>query len=252
MTNCKSTAESLSEWFATEQGDYVLEREQIYFDRTVNDIFGYNALQLGLPEHDLLRNSRIPLRFTGSDHAGADVQMFPDELPIDTGSLDLLIMPHVLEFSEQPHAILREVERVLIPDGSLIISGFNPHSLWGIQRTFKRKRGYPWCGDFIALSRLKDWLSLLGFDVAGVRFSAFAPPFQLWLERLSESELDRWWGVSGGVYFLHAIKRVPGMRLLKPSWNEGLVKKLLPVAPKMNNTQGKISAKTSISGWENE
>ena len=243
MIDCKSTAKRLSGWFATEQGSYVLEREQIYFDHTVNDIFGYNALQLGLPEHDLLRNSRIPLRFTGSTHVRTDVQMCPDELPLATGSLDLVIMPHVLEFSEQPHAILREVERVLIPEGNLIISGFNPRSLWGVQRSLKRKRGYPWCGDFIALSRLKDWLSLLGFDVAAVRFSAYAPPFGQWLERLSESEVERWWAGSGGVYFLHAIKRVPGMRLLKPSWNEGFVKKLLPVTPKMNKTQGKISAR---------
>ena len=214
MMDCKSTAKSLSEWFSTGQGNYLLELEQIYFDRTVNDIFGYNALQLGLPECDLLRNSRIPLRFTGSDHAVADVQMCPDELPVATGSLDLLLMPHVLEFSEQAHEILREAERVLMPDGSLIISGFNPYSLWGIQRSFKRNRGYPWCGHFIALSRLKDWLALLGFDVDTVRFSAFAPPFWQRLESMSESKVERWWAVSGGVYFLHAIKRVPGMRLL--------------------------------------
>jgi len=242
MTDCKSIAKSLSEWLSTAQGNYVLEREKIYFDRTVNDIFGYNALQLGLPELDLLRNSRIPLRFTGSGQASADVQMCTDELPIATGSLDLVIMPHVLEFSDHPHAILREVERVLMPEGSVIISGFNPHSLWGIQRAFKRGRGYPWCGHFIALSRIKDWLSLLGFDVAAVRFSAYTPPFGQWLERLSESESEHWWAVSGGVYFLHAIKRVPGMRLLKPRWNDGLVKNLLPIAPKLNNTQGKICA----------
>lgn len=241
MTDCKSTAKSLSEWFATEQGGYVLEREQAYFDRTVNDIFGYNALQLNLPEHDFLRNSRIPLRFTGADRSGAAVRMCPDELPVACGSLDLVLLPHILEFSEQPHAILREVERVLMPEGSLIISGFNPHSLWGGHRMLAKGSGFPWCGHFIALSRIRDWLALLGFEVAGVRFSAYAPPFQQkkWLGRIDfmEAAGDRWWAVSGGIYFLHAIKRVPGMRLLKPSWNEGLVKKLLPVAPKLNNTQ---------------
>jgi hypothetical protein len=50
-----------------------------------------------------------------------------------------------------------------------------------------------------------------------------------------ESAGDRWWAVSGGVYFLHAIKRVPGMRLIKPKWNNGLVSKLLPATPKLNN-----------------
>jgi SAM-dependent methyltransferase len=243
MTNCNSTANSLSAWFDSEQGRYVLERELSYFDHTVNDIFGYNALQLGMPEFHLLRNSRIPLRFTGAEQAGAGVCMRTDELPIACGSLDLVLLPHVLEFTRQPHAILREVERVLMPEGSLIISGFNPHSLWGMHRVLTRKR-YPWCGHFIALSRLKDWLALLGFEVASVRFAAYAPAFQQkkWLDRYGFMELagNRWWKLSGGVYFVHAIKRVPGMRLIKPRWNEGLVKKLLPVAPKLNNTQRNI------------
>ena len=239
MTDCKSTARSLSEWFASEQGGYLLTREQAYFDRTVNDIFGFNALQLGLPEHDFLRNSRIPLRFTGADQQGAAVRLCGAELPFACGSLDLVLLPHVLEFAEHPHAILREVERVLMPEGSLIISGFNPHSLWGMHRTLGRRQGYPWCANFIALSRLKDWLALLGFEVVGGRFAAYAPPFhqRKWLERsdFMEAAGDRWWAVSGGVYFLHAVKRVPGMRLIKPSWNAGLVTKLLPVAPKLNN-----------------
>src|SRR3989338_2690214 len=186
MPKCKLTAQSLSEWFATEQGGYVLAREQAIFDRTVSDIFGYNALQLGLPEHDFLCSSRV-----------------------------------------------------LMPEGSLIISGFNPRSLWGMRRALGCKQGYPWNGHFIALPRLKDWLALLGFDVAGGGFAAYAPPFRQtkWLERhaFMEAAGDRWWAVRGGVYFLHAIKRVHGMRLIKPQWNERLVSKLLPVAPKLNN-----------------
>ena len=37
-----------------------------------------------------------------------------------------------------PHRILREAERVLMPEGSIIISGFNPLSLWGASRLFGR------------------------------------------------------------------------------------------------------------------
>jgi len=239
MPNCKLTAQSLSEWFATPQGGYVLTREQAYYDRTVSDIFGYNALQLGLPEHDFLRGSRIPLRFSAGNQAGNSVRLCCTELPIASASLDLVLMPHVLEFSENPHQILREVERVLMPEGSLVISGFNPRSLWGLRRALGNKKCYPWNGHFITLPRLKDWLALLGFEVAGGRFAAYAPPFYKtkWLERYSfmEAAGDRWWAVSGGVYFLHAIKRVPGMRLIKPQWNNGLVKRLLPVSPKLNN-----------------
>ncbi|MDD5299946.1 MAG: methyltransferase domain-containing protein [Gallionella sp.] len=239
MPNCKSTVQSLSEWLATAQGSYVQTREQAYFDRTVSDIFGYNALQLGLPEHDFLRSSRMPLRFSAGNQAGNAVRLCCAELPFASASLDLVLMPHVLEFSENPHQILREAERVLMPEGSLVISGFNPRSLWGLRRALGGKECYPWNGRFITLPRLKDWLALLGFEVVGGRFAAYAPPFHKtkWLERYAfmEAAGDRWWAVSGGVYFLHAIKRVPGMRLIKPQWNNGLVKRLLPVAPKLNN-----------------
>lgn len=239
MPNCKLIAESLSEWFATPQGSYVLAREQAYFDRTVSDIFGYNALQLGLPEQDFLRGNRMPLRFSAGNQAGNNVRLCCTELPFDSDSLDLVVLPHILEFAEYPHQILREAERVLRPEGQLIISGFNPRSLWGFHRALGRRQGYPWQGHFIALPRLKDWLALLGFEVVGGRFAAYAPPFYQtkWLERFAfmEAAGDRWWAVSGGVYFVHAIKRVHGMRLIKPQWNEGLVSKLLPAAPKLNN-----------------
>lgn len=247
MPNCKLTAQSLSEWFATPQGGYMLTREQAYFDRTVSDIFGYNAVQLGLPEHDFLRSNRMPLRFSAGNQVGNAVQLCCDELPFACDSLDLVLLPHILEFAEHPHQILREVERVLRPEGNLIVSGFNPRSLWGMRRALGRKRGYPWSGHFITLPRLKDWLALLGFEVVGGRFAAYAPPFQQtrWLERFAfmETAGDRWWAVSGGVYFLHAVKRVPGMRLIKPQWNNGLVKRLLPVAPKLNN---KITQRNGI------
>jgi len=244
MPNSKVIAKSLSEWFATEQGGYVLRREQDYFDRTVADIFGYNALQLGLPEHDFLSNSRVPLRFTAGNQPGNAVRLICAELPFASTSLDLVLMPHLLEFAEHPHQILREAERVLMAEGSLILSGFNPFSLWGMHRALGRKQGVPWNGHFITLPRLKDWLALLGFEVVGGRFAAYAPPFrqQKWLERASFMERagDRWWAVSGGVYFLHAVKRVPGMRLIKPRWNKGLVRKLLPATPKLNNGVQKV------------
>ena len=246
MPNCSLSVESLSEWFATPQGGYVLSREQTFFDHTVGDMFGFNALQLGLPEYDFLRSSRMPLRLVGADREDAQVKLSGSELPFDCNSLDLVLMPHILEFSEHPHQILREVERVLMPEGNLIISGFNPRSLWGLRKTLGRLRpargsqqDYPWNGNFIALSRLKDWLALLGFEVMGGRFVAYAPPFHQtkWLDRFAfmEKAGERWWAVSGGVYFLYAVKRVHGMHLIKPRWNKRLVSKLMPVAPKVNS-----------------
>ena len=232
------TANTLNDWFATTQGGYLLAQEQAFFDHSVTDIFGFNALQLGLPEHEFLRTSRMPLRVVAGHEAGIQVKLNMDEMAFECSSLDLVLLPHVLEFNTHPHQILREIERVLRPEGQLIISGFNPRSLWGMRRALGSKTGYPWCGNFIALPRLKDWLALLGFEVVAGRFACYAPPLTNpgWLNRLHfmEPAGDRWWAVCGGVYFLQAIKRVPGMRLIKPQWNEGLVSKLLPVAPKLN------------------
>ncbi len=244
MPNSKVNTRSLSEWFATPQGGYVLAREQAFFDHTVSDIFGYNALQLCLPEQDFLRSNRMPLRFTAGNQVGNDVRLICAELPFDSSSIDLVLMPHVLEFADNPHQIIREVERVLMPEGNLLISGFNPYSLWGLHRKLGRKQGYPWQGHFIKLQRMKDWLALLGFEVVGGRFAAYAPPFnqRRLLDRCAfmEKAGDRWWPASGGVYFLHAIKRVPGMRPIKPKWNEGLVHKLIPASAKLNKGIQKV------------
>ena len=217
--------QSLTEWFTTPLGAYLLAREQQYFDEVVADIFGFNALQCGLVEQDFLRASRIPLRFRVGVHTGAHVRALGAALPVATQSMDLVILPHVLEFAEEPHQILREIDRVMMPEGRVIIAGFNPWSLWGLRHalTFSADN-HPWCGNFISLVRLKDWLALLGFDVSAGRLCCYAPPFsrQKWLERFSfmEPAGDRWWGVAGGVYLLQAIKRVQGMRLITPKWND--------------------------------
>lgn len=226
-----------NEWHATPLGQYLLARERTYFDHAVADVFGYNAFQLGMVEHDLLRASRIPLRVR-VDVAGA-VQLRADfrELPIATNSADLMLLPHTLEFSDNPHQILREVARVLLPEGHVVIGCFNPWSLWGFRRVFDSRRNYPWCGRFINLPRLKDWLALLGFEIVGGQMSCYAPPCsqQKWLDRFGfmDKAGDRWWPMGGGVYFLQAVKRVHGMRLIMPAWKDQLVpKKNLAALPK--------------------
>ncbi len=226
-------------WFETPLGQYLLQREQAYHDQAAANIFGFNALQLGLLDHDLLRTSRIPARFRIG--AGTDValRMEPEQLPVASQAVDLLLLPHVLEFSAHPHQILREAERVLMPEGSLIISGYNPFSLWGLWRMLPyNRRAYPWCGRFISLPRLKDWLALLGFEVVGGRMCCYTPPLrqERWLARFRfmEDAGDRWWALAGGVYFIHARKRVQGMRLIMPDRHEARSarKGLAPVAQK--------------------
>ena len=215
----------LDAWLQSPQGSYVLEWEQAKIDALVADIFGFHALQLGLPQVDYLRDNRIPLRLKAGESGLVDVRCDLRQLPFASASLDLVVLPHVLEFLPDPHQMLREVERVLIPEGQVVIAGFNPLSLWGLRRYLPGQREglFPWNGNYLSVLRLKDWLALLGFEVDRGNFGCYAPPFtqEKWFHRSRFLELagDRWWGFAGGVYLLLAVKRVPGMRLILPAWN---------------------------------
>lgn len=232
-----SSNASLSEWFESPQGSYVLAREQQCIDAVVADVFGYNALQLGLPMHDLLGANRIAHRFACDRDGPAAVLADPLELPFATASLDLVVLPHVLEFARHPHHILREVERVLVPEGSVVIIGFNPFSLFGVRRLCSRGRGnHPWRGHYFSVPRLRDWLTLLGFEIEATRFGCHAPPARSpkWQERwqFMERAGKRWWPVCGGFFVIHAVKRVQGMRLITPKWRDrkAPAKALAPIA----------------------
>lgn len=227
----------MAQWYATSQGQYALRWEQARLDAMVADIFGYNALQLGLPQNPFLRANRISYRFNSTGRGVADILAEAHALPFANASLDLVVLPHVLEFSPQPHQVLREVERVLVSEGSVIVIGFNPYSLWGVRRLMARKcSAVPWRGHFYSASRIRDWLTLLGLETQPGGFGCYAPPLatEKWLHRwrLLDRIGGRLWTVGGGVYVLHAIKRVQGMRLIAPNWRDlrAAKKGLSPVA----------------------
>ncbi|MBL8487247.1 MAG: methyltransferase domain-containing protein [Rhodocyclaceae bacterium] len=221
--------QGFEEWLATPQGQYVLDWELGRHDLLVADIFGFNAVQIGLPQHDFLRANRMPLRLRCDERqretAVAGLQTDLHQLPFATTSVDLVVLPHLLEFDENPHQILREVERILVPEGHVIVTGFNPYSLWGARRKLtRRKAAPPWRGNYISVPRLKDWFALLGFETRGGVFGCYAPAVtqEKWLRRLQflESAGDRWWPFAGAAYILQAVKRVSGMRLITPVWRD--------------------------------
>jgi SAM-dependent methyltransferase len=204
---------NFDDWLTTPAGRYLLDWEQSQLDAALPDLFGFHALQLGLPQLQGLRANRMPQRWV----AGRDLLLDFDALPFEANSLDLLVLPHTLETAPDPHHRLREAHRVLRPEGRLMVLGLNPASLWGLRQ---RMGGsfLPLEGEFLGYWRLRDWLQLLGFEIAEARFGCWRPPLQreAWLARWGI--MDRlgatWWPVFGAVYFLHAIKRVHGMRLV--------------------------------------
>ena len=261
----------LPEWLKTPAGEYLLAWEQRHLDQAVADVFGFHALQLGLPELAALRANRMPHRWLAVESApaepepeaspppsarddgndGADdetasiaaaaeaarpaLRCHFDALPFDAASLDLVVLPHALELARDPHRTLREVERVLVPEGRVLIIGFNPASLWGTRQRLGRMRRrlglgpeqglfLPRAGEFIGYRRLRDWLRLLSFEVESGRFGCYIPPVTSgkWLARFGwmENAGDRWWPLFGALYYIVAVKRVRGMRLVGLIRNE--------------------------------
>lgn len=257
-----------TDWFRTPPGEYLLAWERERFDQAVADMFGYHALQLGLPELDALRANRMPhkwLALQGADSGSALAVPSPGKgpdatfgasassprvalltepaaLPFPENSLDLVLLPHTLELSSDPHTTLREVERVLVPEGRVVISGLNPASLWGLRQRrahFYRRLGYgelflPEAGEFIGYWRLRDWLRLLSFEVESGQFGCYRPAVSsraslerfAWMDKVGE----RSWPIFGALYFLVAVKRVRGMRLLEPGWKTQKATASAPVA----------------------
>ena len=229
MSSTPLKHDSLPDWLASPAGQYLCAWEQTYLDRAVADVFGFHALQLGFSTLDGLQANRMPHRWLASDAhpepwpLGRDVILTNYEaLPFPSASLDLLVLPHTLELSYDPHATLREVERVLVPEGRVVICGFNPNSLWGLSKTCRR--GFQEVGHFIGQGRLRDWLKLLSFEVESTSFGCYRPAVKTerWLQRwawMDEAGV-RWWPIFGSVYGMVAIKRVPSMRLMSPAWKK--------------------------------
>lgn len=236
---------SLSGWFGTPQGAYALGWELTQFDSAVEDVFGFRAVQISLPEVDFLRQNRVPFRFTLALEPGAALAADPLQLPLASQSVDLVALPHVLEFHHNPHDVLREAERVLMPEGQLVISGFNTASLWRLKQVFTpRDAGVPWDAKFIGLLQLRDWLRVLGFELNGGKFGCYVPPFRQkrWIERFAfmEKAGARWWPIAGGLYVVRAVKRVHGMRLVTPAWRrERARRRALAALPQKSNGHAK-------------
>ena len=229
----------MQQWFETPPGRYLLDWERSEFDRAVGDIFGYHALQLGLPELDALAANRMPHKWLAlSEPRAVEASVKPAlvtdfaALPFEENSIDLVVLPHSLELNLDPHTTLREVERVLVPEGKVVVCCLNPASLWGLRQRrahVYRRLGIgelflPDAGEFIGYRRLRDWLRLLGFEVEASSFGCWRPAFasEKWLQRFAWMDPvgAHSWPFFGAVYFIVAVKRVRGVRLLGAPWKK--------------------------------
>lgn len=220
----------LLKWFNGNLGQSVLAIERSRVSRVLPDLFGYHILQVGeLADVHLLDSSRINHKIIAAQvgrndpEKSAGLYCKSEALPVASECMDVVVLPHLLEFTDNPHQILRETERVLIGEGHVIILGFNPWSLWGLWRLFLAWRERPpWSAHYIGLTRLKDWLTLLDFEIIKTERFYFRPPLEntTIINKLQFMEpLGRYcWSFFGGVYMLVAKKRVISMTPIKLQW----------------------------------
>lgn len=247
----------LADWLQTPAGHCVAEWECAQFQRAVADVFGFHAVQLGLPALPTLADSRMPNRWVLANEADlasaprdghVSAWADPAALPFADSTIDLLVLPHTLELSADPQGVLMEVERVLRPEGRVVLSLFNPLSLWGLRQarghTCARMglRGLdrlylPSAGEFIAPWRVRDWLRFLQLEVQTQCYGMYRWPVHspAWLQRWAWMDAvgARWWPMLGALYFVVATKRVRGMRLLGPAWKPRRQSVLRPAAVAM-------------------
>ncbi len=225
--------DKLSIWFRSPLGKVVFSSEKEQLENILPDLFGYHILQFGYAaELDFLNSSRISNKtvlFLEDSEIDKNVNMsirtIAEDLPINVDSVDVVLLPHILEYSKDTHKLLREIERVLIPEGYAVIIGINPFSLWGLwHMLFCWWNKMPWSGHLISVSRMKDWLSLLDFEIEKVKYFFFSPPVSnvkllkkfIPLERLGR----HCYPIFGGLYIVVAKKRIAPLTPIRMKWRQ--------------------------------
>ena len=237
-------APTMHQWFGTELGAALLKQEQRLIGDELADLFGYHLLQLGFDSNiALFGECRVqrcfqagPVLPTAQSSAHAFVQCDFDALPFETDSLDGVVVHHVLEFAANPHAVLRELYRVTLPQGKVLIVGFNPWSMFGARMLSGRWQSETlWHNHLLSAARVTDWLELLGFNVQKTQFGFHRLPFHRtahWLGTAPDSRVSAALRhlPMGAVYVLTAVKQVVATTALKPRWRPQVTINPLPIA----------------------
>lgn len=218
--------ETLQRWLGTPLGDSLLQQETRVVEEAFDGIFGEQCLQLGYwgdPKAflRLARTQRCALvsEFPRIDGVSAIGQLH--RLPVQADSIDAVILPHTLDYSDRPHAILREVHRVLRPNGQLIVLGFRPGGLWGLRRLVPGAGLPPGELHLVSERRLRDWLKLLDMRIHGMTGYFFRWPLPGLKGKASvqwERRGRRWWPELSACYMLSAQKRISTLTPVRPVW----------------------------------
>ncbi|KOR32346.1 hypothetical protein TI05_07830 [Achromatium sp. WMS3] len=210
----------LQKWFMKSPGQELLIQEQRYLKKLFSGLFGCYLLQIGWGQvfASAIANTKIRRHIILEEHFAligntGKILGQSNMLPIASDSMDVVFLPHTLEFVANPHQVILEADRVLIPGGHLIVFGFNPWSLWGIWcNIFRNSQIVPWWQKSIGRKKVEGWLKVQGFQIEQQHSIIFLPPLQqrIVLRQLQQIEplCEYCLPLDGAVYAIRAIKRV--------------------------------------------
>lgn len=219
-----------SAWYNRPAGEFALQKLNEKIAENISDVFGYHAFETGalLDQCRFLEASRVDTCFAvGREDEDVSLQAEMEALPLDFDSVDLVIASHVLECSDNPHQVLREIDRVLVADGHCIFIGFNPLAFWHSGRSFCASSDTHRRPHLYGVSRVRDWLSLLGWNVKKISYVSFRPSFLKGKLFTRMEKMEKWgslyWPIFGNLYIIHAQKQVVMMRPKKREWDPSAV-----------------------------
>ena len=209
----------IEDWSQLANGQLLLQQTQERVDHYLSRCFGYHLLKLGqLSSH--LDTAKSPIKHQiNCAPAGKEIGLMADlhHLPLQDSSIDLCILAHELDFSSDPHQLLREIGRVLTLDGTLIISGYNPVSLFGLRSLLKPK--HPQTARLFLPNRVHDWLNLLGFEIKQKQhFDFLSSKPSGTVSSFIESLGQRYLPYFCSVYFIVAKKQTVSMTPIKSAF----------------------------------
>ncbi|MDX1900848.1 MAG: methyltransferase domain-containing protein [Gammaproteobacteria bacterium] len=220
-------------WLTEAVGKDLLSLEQSILSQYLATFGGRYALLIGAPSQSNLLSvchagqALLTTPLTIKQASVSAIETDLSELPIATGSMDLVIMPHILEYTVHPHQLFLEASRIVKPEGYLIVLGFNPYSLWGLRKMISRKiSAAPWSTHFLPRERIKKWLRLAEFSLIREDTMLFRPPLsrKTTFERLKflESVGAKLYKPLGGVYILMAQAKVIPLTPIRLKWKQKL------------------------------
>ncbi len=217
-------------WLGQFLGETLIKTEQDFLEKRFSKQHGNYTLLLGVPhQHSMLDALAMTKHVVLSPLINKNTKIIYiegsyKELPITSGSVDFVVIPHTLEFLDNPTQLLNEACRVVKPEGNIVIFGFNPYSLWGVTKWWLGHKTIPWSGNFIPATKIKDWLMLADFELVRQDMLMFRPPSKR-PSLMRKLTFIEWLGVKsnaffGGVYVITAKAKVIPLTPIRLHWKQ--------------------------------